>query len=215
MNDDLISWLPPDARVKEVPLTTTEYLERDEVRASLGTNANTFRTLVITSERSVPYVDLAIAASRSDVDVCCVGPVTAHALRALGVGADVVSEGGAAALVHEISRDPVLLLGAKSMRGELAAALRAKGLAVETVACYETIGRELDAVQKSALTGADVLFIGAPSAWRVARAFVNLDTWVVVPGATTAAEVRVDHPRIIEGWGSELRERLADISRAG
>jgi len=60
---------------------------------------------------------------------------------------------------------------------------------------------------------ADVLFIGAPSAWAVARDFVANDTWVVIPGASTGAVVREDHRRVIDGWGPHLATRLADLSR--
>ncbi len=215
-NEVLASWLPAGTSIEEVPLTTTEYFERDQVHAVLGRFTNEpFRTLVITSERSTRYVDMAIAASTPDVVVCCVGPTSANALGDLGVRVDAVSDAGAEALASAITRDPVLLLGAKSMRAELAMALRAKGLVVESVTCYETIGLELDAPQVSKIRTADALFIGAPSAWRVAREFVDHDAWVVVPGATTAAAVREDHSRIIEGWGPQLRERLAELSRAG
>jgi hypothetical protein len=81
------------------------------------------------------------------------------------------------------------------------------------VACYETIGVTLGPSEQAALHSADVLFIGAPSAWAVARAYVTSDAWVVVPGPATGAEVRPEHARVIEGWGPHLRTDLAGLSR--
>ncbi len=107
---------------------------------------------------------------------------------------------------------PVLLLGAATMRPELASALRAKGIDVVSVACYETQGATLSASDERLLRDADVVFIGAPSAWSVARELVAPETWVVVPGASTGTDVRRDHARVIEGWGPELRSRLVELS---
>lgn len=212
-NDVLVTWLAPDSTVEEVPLTTTSYSDRDDVRTALESSAahGAFRTLVVTSERSVGYVDIALAESATDADVCCVGPATADALNARGVSAHAVGEGTADTLAQYISKGPVLMLGAKSMRGELASSLLAKGLEVVTVACYETIGLNLDTSDATKVRAADVLFIGAPSAWTVAREFVSKNTWVVVPGATTAAAVNHDHYRVIEGWGPDLATRLAEL----
>jgi hypothetical protein len=104
------------------------------------------------------------------------------------------------------------MLGAAAMREELAAALRAKGLEVVCIACYETVGLTLTPGDVERVRDADVLFIGAPSSWAVARQHVRDATWVVVPGAPTGDAVRLDHERVIEGWGSDLRTRLADVA---
>ena len=170
------------------------------------------RTLVVTSERSVRYVALALAASRPDATVYCVGPRTSAALQGIGVDARVTGDGPAVSLAPEIDRGPVLVLGALSTRDELVVALRANGLDVVTIACYETIGLALSPSDADTLRRADVVFIGAPSAWAVARAVVAADTWVVVPGVTTAAAVTVDHQRVLQGWGPELRTRLDALS---
>ncbi len=71
---------------------------------------------------------------------------------------------------------------------------------------------KLDPAEIESLRDADVVFIGAPSAWAVAREFVRTAAWVVVPGASTGAVVRDDHPRVLEGWGPDLRTRLAELS---
>jgi uroporphyrinogen-III synthase len=213
-NDALRAWLPPEAAVTEVPLTTTAYVALDDVRDTLERSLGhgTFRTLVVTSERSAGYVELALVASAPDVELYCVGPTTSSALVTRGLNVHVRGEGPAVSLAPKISRGPVLMLGATLMRDELASALRAKGLEVVKVACYETIGLTLDPSDIETVRHADVLLIGAPSAWEIACPFVNSDTWVVVPGPSTSAVVRVDHPRVIEGWGPQLRTQLGTLS---
>jgi uroporphyrinogen-III synthase len=213
-NDSLKPWLPPDATVSEVPLTTTTYFDAAAVRADLEKSRahGMYRTLVVTSARSADYVDVARQSSTMDVAVVSVGPSTSAALNSRGVQVQTQGEGSAESLAHEITQSPVLLLGAASMRGELAAALRAKGLEVVCIACYETVGVTLTPGDVTTLRDADVLFVGAPSAWAVAREHVREKTWVVVPGASTGDAVRIDHAQVIEGWGPELRSRLTDIT---
>jgi uroporphyrinogen-III synthase len=213
-NEPLMAWLPTGVTVDEVPLTTTWYFDPDDVRAALASSpaVGTFRSLVVTSERGADYVEIARHASASDVEVFVVGPATSGALRTRGIRVDAQGDGSADALAPFVTRGPVLVLGAQSMREELIAALREKGLEVETVACYETVGLALDSSAAATLRNADVVFIGAPSAWTVAREYVKGDAWVVVPGATTGATVRLDRPQVIEGWGPQLRTRLAELS---
>jgi uroporphyrinogen-III synthase len=213
-NDPLLAWLPPEAAVIEVPLTTTTYFDLDAVRVALDESPGNgkYPSLVVTSERSADYVETALRASAPDVEIFSVGPTTASALGNRDVKVFAQGEGSADSLAPHIARGPVLMLGATSMREELGAALRAKGLEVVAIACYETVGAQLDQSDKETLRHADVLFIGAPSAWAVARENVGPDTWVVVPGASTGAVVRVDHPRVIEGWGPHLRTRLAELT---
>ena len=213
-NDSMKEWLPPGVTVHEVPLTTTTYLEAAAVRADLERSRahGMYRTLVVTSARSADYLDEARASSTMDVTVVSVGPSTTAALTSRGVRVDTQGDGSAASLAHDIAQSPVLILGARSMREELAAALRARGLEVVSIACYETEGVTLASMDIETLHAADVLFIGAPSAWAVARPHVRDETWVVVPGASTGDAVRVDHVRVIEGWGPELRSRLAAMT---
>lgn len=213
-NDPLMAWLPTGAAVDEVPLTTTLYFDRDDVSAALASSTayGTFRSLVVTSERGADYVEIARHASMSDVEVFAVGATTSSALSTRGIRVHAQGDGSAIALAPYVSRGPVLLLGAQSMREELITTLREKGLEVETAACYETVALALDSSDSATLQNADVLFIGAPSAWMVAREYVKSDAWVVVPGTTTGATVRLDHPHVIEGWGPQLQTRLAELS---
>jgi uroporphyrinogen-III synthase len=213
-NDSLRTWLPPDVDVVEVPLTTTTYFDVDDVRGALERSRahGMYRTLVVTSERSARYVKTALLASTLDVEVYCVGPTTTAALASLGVSVRAAGEDSSDTLAPRITRSPVLLLGATTMREGLATSLREKGFEVVTIPCYETVGVPLGASDAETLRDADVLFIGAPSAWAVAREHVAIDTWVVVPGSSTAAIVRAEHPRVVEGWGPDLATRLTELS---
>ncbi len=212
-NVELTSWLPRGATVEEVPLTTTTYLDDDDVRAALDGSSlvGKFRALVVTSGRGAKYVELALRASAPDVEVFSVGPSTSAALSSHGVHVRAQGEGTAETLIRHIARGPVMMLGAKAMRDELTTALRAKGLEVEMIACYESVGLSLTPKDGQTVRDADVLFIGAPSAWAVAREVVADDTWVVVPGSSTGAAVRADHDRVIEGWGPHLATRLPEL----
>jgi uroporphyrinogen-III synthase len=209
-NDTLMSWLPEGVTVNQVPLTRTRYFDDAEVLASLRASIHygAFRALVVTSARSALYVALAREGLAEGGSVLSVGPATARALENEDVGVDVVGEGGALDLASTITNGPVLILGAASMRDELATALQTQDVAVETLACYETFPAVLTTEEESQLRDADVIFIGAPSAWMVARAVVSATAWVIVPGTTTAGAVRRDHERVIEGWGPQLREDL-------
>jgi uroporphyrinogen-III synthase len=214
-NDSLRELIPPGARVDEVPLTRTVFIEPDEVRTELAASSayGAFRSLVVTSERSAEYVEIALSASTPDAAVYSVGPATTAALSDRGVRVTRESDGTADTLTNVIAEGPVLMLGATSMRTELPTLLRAKGLTVVAVACYLTVAVPLTSKDAQRVRDADVLFIGAPSAWSVARDVVSGDTWVVVPGASTAADVRRDHQRVMEGWGPDLRSRLVELSR--
>lgn len=209
-NDSLVAWLPDDAVVSEIPLTTTRFLDANEVLKALRGSEffGAYRVLVVTSARSALYVTLAREALGEGGSVVSVGSATARALESEDAPVDLVGEGGALDLSREISEGPVLLLGAASMREELVTALQARGLSVTKLTCYETLPVALSDGDAQKLREADVVFIGAPSAWFVAKAFVTTNSWVVVPGATTGDVVRREHSRLIEGWGASLREHL-------
>jgi uroporphyrinogen-III synthase len=212
-NDTLTSWLPKGATVAEVPLTTTRFYDGQEVLSTLRASEHygVFRSLVVTSARSALYVALAREGLGDGGTVLSVGSATAKALENEEVDVDVVGERGAADLAPTITEGPVLLLGAAQMRDELTSALTKRGVDVTTLACYETLPAALTSENESSLRDADVIFIGAPSAWLVAKAFVSDAAWVVAPGVTTGDAVRRDHERVIEGWGPELREHLAAL----
>ncbi len=212
-NDALIGWLPEGVAVREVPLTTTRFHDTDEVMGVLRESHyyGQFRFLVVTSARSALYASLAKDALAIGGAVLVVGTETAHALEEEDVAVGLIGEGGAVDLAPAINDGPVLVLGAATMRDELAKELRARGLVVETLACYETVPANLSGADEAALRDADVVFIGAPSAWSVAEDFVSERSLVVVPGATTAATVRRHHARVSEGWGPQLRELLRSL----
>lgn len=212
-NTDLASWVPEGASLDEVPLTETRFFEGDTVLATLRGDDlyGQYRALVVTSARTALYVALAREALGEGGTVLSVGSATARALEDEDVEVDLAGSGGALGLAPSIPEGPVLLLGATQMRDELANTLRDRGLVVTTLACYETVPAILDVEDERRLREADAVFIGAPSAWRVAKPYVADATWVVVPGATTATEVKFTHDRVLEGWGPALRERLASL----
>jgi len=209
-NESLVALLPSGAEVKEVPLTSTRYFADDEVAAALkeSRHVGVFCALVVTSARAARYAPLAVTALAPGASVLCVGGATAKAVEDESISVAYVGERGAADLAHVIEEGPVLLLGALETRDELLVALQRRGLVAEKVSCYETVPEELSADGADVLRVAEVVFIGAPSAWRVAQPFVSDKAWVVVPGATTGNEVRRQHGRVIEGWGESAKEHL-------
>lgn len=213
MNESIVQWLPSDATISTVPLTTTKFFDVDEVAVALAASPfyGSFRSVVVTSARSCVYVALALEASLDDAEIYSVGPTTTAALHEFGVHVSAQAHGAAATLANDIERGPVLLIGAAAMRDELPVVLRAKSLGVTVLACYETLALDVSHEQRSTLGSADVVLIGAPSAWRVAQASIGPNTWVVVPGASTGDVVRSSHERVLEGWGPALRTQLADL----
>ena len=212
-NDELRAWLPHDAVVEEVPLTTTHYYEVADVIESLRADSRcgSFAALVASSARCAMYVPKARKALCDDGVVLAVGDATATALAEKDVVVATIGQGSAVNLAPFIDDGPVLILGAASPRDELRVVLESKGLDVAALACYETWPAMLRASDEQALRNGDVIFIGAPSAWAVAQGLVRPDAVVVVPGATTAEVVRGSHDNVIEGWGPELKERLAAL----
>lgn len=213
MNESVVQWLPNDAAISAVPLTTTKYFDADSVAVALAALPlfGSFRSLVVTSTRSCVYLALALEASHDEVDLYSVGPTTTAALEEIGVRVRAQANGAAAQLANDIEDGPVLMIGAAAMRDELAVALRSMELDVAVVACYETMALTLTHEQRSTLGSADVVLIGAPSAWRVAQSSVGPDSWVVVPGTSTGDVVRATHERVLVGWGPTLRTQLAEL----
>jgi uroporphyrinogen-III synthase len=204
---------PDDAVVSHVPLTSTNYREIDDVELDIRSLANygAYRALVITSARSVNYVSAARDALASDAGVFSVGPATTRMLAHHGVTVSGEADATALDLDDQIPEGPVLIIGAAVMREELRDALEARGVTVAHVACYETRPAELSEAAIELLRDADVVEIGAPSAWSVAREHVSPEALVVVPGETTAEVVRRDHERIAARRGQSLRELLASL----
>jgi len=209
-NEPLKAWLPDDAVINEVPLTLTHYFDIEKVRATIMTSAvaGSYRALVVTSARSARYVAAVKDALSEGARVLSVGAATSRAIDDEMSDVDVEGESGASQLASEIEEGPVLLLGAATSRRELPALLRARGIDFTKLACYETLPATLSAADERLLRRADIVFIGAPSAWHVAEGFIDPRTWIVVPGETTGAEVRRSHAHVFVGWGPELLEHL-------
>ena len=209
-NEPLKAWLPENAVINEVPLTLTRYFDVEKVRATIMASdlAGSYKALVVTSARSARYVAAVKDALGEGAQVLSVGAATSRALDDETTDVDVEGDSGASQLASEIEEGPVLLLGAATSRRELPALLRARGIDVTKLACYETLPATLSGAGEKLLRRADVVFIGAPSAWHVAEGFIDPRTWIVVPGATTASEVRRSHEHVIVGWGPSLAEHL-------
>jgi uroporphyrinogen-III synthase len=213
-NDALRTWLGADVDVREVPLTETHFLEHETVAHELASleNYGRFASLVITSARTSEYLELARAALGNDADVFSVGPATSQVLVCHGVTPRAQSSSRALELAPLIVKGPVLFLGASQAREELADDLSARGYDVAIVACYETLPVALSEHDAAVLHDADVVLIGAPSAWAVARELVNPSTWVIVPGVSTGDVVRSDHERVLEGWGPALGDVVNSLA---
>ncbi|MHB1209061.1 MAG: uroporphyrinogen-III synthase [Acidimicrobiales bacterium] len=208
-NESLRAFVPEGCDIAEVPLTETNYYERAVVAAALARWRDVdFQSWVVTSARSEPYLELVAHALGAHVQVFSVGDATTRSLIAHGLSVRGQAARGAEELDALITKGPVLVLGAKVMRTELSEALDKRGLRIEHLACYETVALAPDVAGTAALRAAQVVFVGAPSAWRTAQEFIDSSAWVVVPGATTGDAVRAQHERVIEGWGPELLETL-------
>ena len=209
-NEQLIKWLPPQASISEVPLTETRYQDLDEVRKKIAAAANgqLFESLVVTSERTQRYLKVAREYVSEDAEVFSVGSSTTKSIELEGLTVRVQVIGRAKDLGNQVSRGPVLLLGARAMRTELRDELVSRSMTTTMVDCYETVSADLSANDIAALKIAHVVVIGAPSGWKVAKDHVSEDTLVVVPGASTGEEVRVTHENVLEAWGPSLRDEV-------
>lgn len=199
-NDELRDALSSTVRITEIPLTRTVYCSHTIIVDELASHPrrDTFATLAITSARAAQYLECALAFAADDAVVAVLGRATMNAVLAAGaVSADRVvalaQEENAAALGALIERGPVLALSANNPRPELRTAVLAKGLVFDEVVCYSTQSVELTKSERRGLRRAQVVVIGAPSAWNVARHEVSPHAVVVTWGETTASAVRADH----------------------
>jgi len=212
MNDSLRWLLPPESQVVEVPLTHTKYLGDESILEQVQSVVG-MKTVAITSARSVRALSGPLR-DFSHLPIYCVGEATAKSLRESGIEPAWVGTNGAAELANEIPSGPVLFVGAKENREELAEALARRTIELHSVSSYETLPVELTEGEIVEIGSADVLFIGAPSAWSVAEQFVGEKTVIVAKGETTAQVVKVSHPETIVGWGSETKEILAELAKS-
>jgi len=58
---------------------------------------------------------------------------------------------------------------------------------------------------------ADAVVIAAPSAWAVARPYVQPRTWVLVPGDSTLQAVADSHERVVRAWGPSMVTTLRTL----
>jgi len=207
-NDSLRAYLPLGVEVIEVPATRTEFRDPGAFEEALRelTLGAPAPWLVVTSARGARYAQLAQEILGAHGRVASVGMATTRELRSLGVAVAISGDADAAALASYLD-GTVVTIGALETRGELEARLNERGVAVHQVACYETRACELSTIQQRTLGDADVVFVGAPSAWRVIRAFVNDRALLVVPGATTAHDVGTQY-EVMVGWDDTLPTRL-------
>lgn len=205
-NEELRQLIGPRAEVFELPLTATDFSPTAEVDAELRAlrDFGHFRSLVVTSARCEGYLALAKDALLDVHEVFSVGPATTAMLERTQWAPSHESSGTALELADAITRGPVLILAATGGRTELCEALTHKSLQPQRVECYATRDVALDSAERERLARADVVFIGAPSAWRVARHLVSPRAWVLVPGTTTLDAVARDHPRVVVGWGEDF-----------
>jgi len=212
-NDQVRQWIGGVGDVVEAPLTTTIFHDVEDVRREITATAlaGQFAALAVTSVRARAYVAVAVAALAEGAGVYSVGLATTHMLEEEGVTVAGVATSRAQDLATLIDVGPVLHVCARDARPELSTALAAKGVDVVPVIAYETVAVSVSDDVAWLLARADVLVIGAPSSWSVARTYVSSSSWVVVPGATTAAEVKRDHARVIEVWGPELGNVLTTL----
>lgn len=197
-NDNIRTFLSLAVNVDEVPATETRHLDPHEVAAACDVQPG---TIVVTSSRAL---DAAVAlASRFPTSmVVAVGEVTAEGLRHAGLG-DVrtAEEEGALGLGALELREPVVSVGARETRPELATLCRERGLRHEHCVAYDTLPRSLTDDDRTALSRADVVLVSAPSAWSVVGPFVRSDATVIVRGATTADVVRQQHAKVVVARG--------------
>jgi uroporphyrinogen-III synthase len=205
-NEELRHLIGARADLLELPLTATHFRPLHEVDEEIHSLSHfgDFRALVVTSARCDRYVVFAKGALSAVHEVFSVGPATTTMLERSGLAVTHESSSTALDLADLITQGPVLLLVAAGGRSELSEVLARRFLHPSVVECYSTLDVTLDEQERDVLRSADVVFIGAPSAWRSARALVAARAWVLVPGTTTFDVVRDDHERVLVGWGEDF-----------
>ena len=215
-NDVLRELVGDRAETVEIPLTSTHYRDPADVASEVEarTAGVEVAVVVVSSGRLRPYLGSVRPVVTERTRVLSVGEATSAMLREEGWRVDGESSHGIGALAANVAGGPVLVLSALGGRTELAEELRERRVEVTTIGCYETRSLSLSLAEGRHLGRCDVVFIGAPSAWRTARTWVSDESWVLVPGATTLEVVRRDHHRAIEGWGQSFANAWETIERA-
>lgn len=202
-NDDLIRGIGDLADVLEVPVTTTVLFDPADIeRRRDELDLSHFATLVVTSSRALSALELVRPVLDSNVSVAVVGELTANLVASSFSPVDLVAS-SASELASRIEAGPVLHVGAARPRHELAEGLAARGIAHRHLATYDTVPAVLTETQRQTLAHADVVVMAAPSAWDVAREYVESTSVVIAIGATTAEHVARDH-EVINAEGDVL-----------
>ncbi|MCT9620034.1 uroporphyrinogen-III synthase [Curtobacterium sp. C2H10] len=159
-----------------------------------GTDVAGYAWMVVTSATAVRVVAERVARLPSDLRVAAVGEPTARAVRAAGWVVDLVpSESSGAALAHALPDTSGTVLFPRS---DLAAptvvdTLRARGIDVDEVVAYRTVGTGDEPVVLDSPPAA-VLVTSGSIAREIARRMTPLDPRTVIAciGPGTAAEAR-------------------------
>ena len=212
LNDDLRERFPDDFIVAEVPLTVTHYDDLADVddRLRRSPHYGRFASLVVTSRRTDRFLPLCHQAMTTSREVFTVGHPTATSLEEAGFVVTRSTDEGVLTLAPHITTGPVLILGARHPYGDLAGVLSPR-LEVTSVACYETRPAEVTAEEAAVIGEADAVVIAAPSAWAVARPYVQPRTWVLVPGDSTLQAVAATHERVVRAWGPAMVTTLRSL----
>ena len=212
LNDALREQFPEDSTVAEVPLTVTHYDDLADVddRLRRSPHYGRFASLIVTSRRTDRYLPLCHNAMATPREVFTVGHSTASSLEEAGFMVTRSTDEGVLTLAPHITTGPVLILGARHPYGDIAGALSPR-LEVASVACYETGSAEVTADDATVLGEADAVVIAAPSAWAVARPYVQPRTWVLVPGDSTLQAVADSHERVVRAWGPSMVTTLRTL----
>lgn len=207
-NNALLLRLENLCDVAEVPLTLTRMVDAEAFEAALSAIDITPQTVVVTSARAARAA-AQLYQTFSDVSVVAVGGTTKQALEGLGLTKIAIAPEESATSVASMPLvGPVVSVGAKVPRPELADSLTAAGITHRHLVAYETIERQLSSDESERLASSDVVVIAAPSAWRVAAPHVRAATLVVAIGSTTAGEVRKSHNKVV------IASRVDDIVAA-
>jgi uroporphyrinogen-III synthase len=198
--------------VSEVPVTSTVFHSIEEVRDAVAAlDPSALTSISLTSARAARYL-VCLPPSLQHLPLLCVGEATASECVRMGITPVAVCEGGGADLAPLLPEGTTLSLGALATLDTLDVAFAARGGVVRRVACYETVGRDLDGAEQATIATADAIFVGAPSSWHVICDLVQPSAWIVVPGEQTASVVRETHEPVIVGWNAQTLAQLSEFA---
>ncbi|WP_439694347.1 uroporphyrinogen-III synthase [Curtobacterium sp. SP.BCo] len=161
---------------------------------SPGTGVAGYSWLVVTSATAVRVLADRVTRLPSDLRVAAVGEPTARAARAAGWVVDLVPESASAATLAASlpdTRGPVLFPRSDLAAPTLVTGLRARGIDVDDVVAYRTVGTGDEPVTLDTVPAA-VLVTSGSVAREIARRMTPLDpdTLVACIGPGTAADAR-------------------------